>query len=190
MAQGMHVPGMPSTRRPSLAAFHEQRTFTRLNAPPPRRIADNEHRFVVHAHHAAHLQWDFCLEMGGVLASWAMPKGPSLDPADKRVAVAIEDHPLASGSQDPVLRGQYGTGKVHLWDHGTYHLLADAEPLAARIAGHLQLWLHGRILRGGFNLVRMRSPLDAAQWLLIKSIDNEAKPRWKMAPLEARRKSN
>ena len=129
-------------------------------------------RFVVHEHHATHLHGDFRLEWEGVLLSWAVPKGPSLNPADKRLAIRVEDHPLEYGSfEGTVTAGEYGAGEVIIWDDGEYEPLADFGPGLA--AGALRFRLHGRRLTGEFSLVRMKKG-TGKEWLLIKSCHHPA----------------
>jgi bifunctional non-homologous end joining protein LigD len=124
-------------------------------------------RFVVHEHHATHLHWDFRLEHDGVLKSWAVPKGPSMNPADKRLAIQVEDHDLEYGSFEGVIpEGEYGAGVVIIRDEGTYEPVGDmAEGLAA---GTISFRLHGRKLVGAFSLVRLKKG-SGKEWLLIKS---------------------
>ena len=123
-------------------------------------------RFIVHEHHATHLHWDFRLEHDGVLKSWAVPKGPSMNPADKRLAIQVEDHALEYGSFEGVIpEGEYGAGEVIIWDEGTYEPVGDmAEGLAA---GAISFRLHGRKLVGSFSLVRLKKG-SGKEWLLIK----------------------
>ena len=124
-------------------------------------------RFVVHEHHATHLHWDFRLEHDGVLKSWAVPKGPSMNPADKRLAIQVEDHDLEYGSFEGVIpEGEYGGVEVIIRDEGTYEPVGDmAEGLAA---GAISFRLHGRKLVGAFSLVRLKKG-SGKEWLLIKS---------------------
>jgi len=145
--------------------------------------------FVVQKHAASRLHYDFRLEHGGVLLSWAVPKGPSLDPADKRLAVRVEDHPLAyAGFEGVIPAGEYGGGSVIVWDRGTWEPEGDAAAMLA--SGRLRFRLDGEKLSGVWNLVRSggRSTGDKT-WLLIKSKDGEARPRSEFDLLEERPES-
>ena len=118
--------------------------------------------FVVHEHHARHLHFDLRLEMEGALKSWAVPKGPSMDPKDKRLAVLVPDHTLEYGSFEGVIpEGQYGAGTVHIWDKGDFSLSKGSME-----EGKLEFTLNGRKLRGAFVLIRMKG--KQKEWLLIK----------------------
>ena len=134
--------------------------------------------FVIQKHAATRLHYDFRLEMEGVLRSWAVPKGPSLDPAEKRLAVHVEDHPLEYGGFEGIIpKGQYGGGTVLLWDRGTWH--PDGDPVAAYRKGHLKFRLEGEKLHGGWHLVRMhgdRAGENKENWLLFKEDDEAAVP--------------
>lgn len=137
--------------------------------------------FVVHKHFASHLHFDLRLELDGVLKSWAVPKGPSINPKDKKLAVMVEDHSLEYKDFEGIIpEGNYGAGKVYIWDYGTYHALdTDDMQQSSRILreglekGHMTFILNGEKLRGEFALIRLKkaSPKD---WLLIKKNDEFA----------------
>jgi DNA ligase D-like protein (predicted 3'-phosphoesterase) len=133
-------------------------------------------RFVIQLHAATTLHYDFRLEAGGVLKSWAVPKGPSTDPREKRLAVEVEDHSLAYGDFEGVLGDGYGAGRVIVWDAGTYRSLTDGPVEEALENGHLSFWLEGEKLRGGWTLQRTRGGAKP-QWLLIKRRDEGADAR-------------
>lgn len=140
-------------------------------------------RFVIQKHAARSLHYDFRLEADGVLKSWAVPKGPSTNPKDKRLAMPTEDHPLDYGGFEGVIpKGQYGGGAVIVWDRGTYRNLTedddgDEVPVSEALArGHLKIWLEGEKLRGGYALTRIGRGKDV-RWLLVKMDDEEADAR-------------
>jgi DNA ligase D-like protein (predicted 3'-phosphoesterase) len=140
--------------------------------------------FVIQKHQASRLHYDFRLEVDGVLKSWAVPKGPSVDPKDKRLAVEVEDHPLDyAGFEGVIADGEYGAGAVIVWDAGTYRQLVSADAGApqsmaeALEGGFAEVWLRGQKVRGGYKLVRARLGGSDRNWLLIKKHDAEADAR-------------
>ncbi len=139
--------------------------------------AAGPHRsYVVQKHDASRLHYDFRLELDGVLKSWAVPKGPCLDPSQKRLAVHVEDHPLEYAAFEGIVpEGEYGAGTVMIWDRGWWEPLADAAESYA--AGMIRFRLHGQKLNGIWKLVRFRGRSDEGDnWLLIKSRDEQARP--------------
>jgi DNA ligase D-like protein (predicted 3'-phosphoesterase) len=131
-------------------------------------------RFVIQQHDARSMHWDFRLEAGGVFKSWAVPRGPSTDPRDKRLAMEVDDHQIGWGDFEGVIpEGEYGAGPVIVWDHGSYRPLGDEPPEKALADGHLSFWLEGEKLRGGWTLRRT----DGRRWLLVKRRDDEADAR-------------
>ncbi len=135
-------------------------------------------RFVIQKHAASSLHYDFRLEVDGTLRSWAVPKGPSTDPREKRLAVEVEDHPLEYGDFEGLIgHGSYGAGVVIVWDAGTYRNLDEARSMAEALdAGHAKVWLDGHKLQGGWTLQRTRGGVKP-QWLLIKRRDEGADAR-------------
>jgi len=171
-----------------IRGYAEKRDFARTTEPPPtrRHKASAAPIFVVQKHRAARagLHWDFRLEHDGVLWSWAVPKGPSLDPADRRMAIHVEDHPIDYAQFDgDIPRGQYGAGSVEIWDHG--HWTAEDDPDLGMRKGHLHFALHGQRLSGIFSLVRMKQRGKQDAWLLIKAQDASAREGADAAALEA-----
>ena len=135
-------------------------------------------RFVVQEHHARQVHYDFRLEMGGILKSWALPKGPSMNPVEKRLAVMVNDHPLEYFDFEGIIpAGQSGAGPVVVWDQGPYELLAGDDPVKALEAGKLVMGLRGKILQGGFTLVQMKGRGEK-NWLLIKKKDEYGRTDW------------
>ena len=131
-------------------------------------------------HDATHLHYDFRLEIGGALKSWAVPKGPSLDPAVKHFAARVEDHPLAYGDfEGNIPKGSYGGGSVMLWDRGTFEVIGDESAEAQLERGDLKFRLDGKKLAGTWALVRMKGkPGKGNEWLLIKKKDEAAQSGW------------
>ena len=141
-------------------------------------------QFVVQEHHASRLHYDFRLEIDGVLKSWAIPKGPSMNPAEKRLAVMVDDHTLEYGTFEGIIPdGRYGAGPVVVWDTGTYELLEGADPSAQLKNGSLKFTLHGKRLKGAFALVKMKGPRSTGkEWLLMKKADWAADPAFSIIP--------
>jgi bifunctional non-homologous end joining protein LigD len=173
-----------------LRGYAGKRDFASTPEPRPGIGAQGEAGpiFVVQKHLAARarLHWDVRLEHDGVLWSWAVPKGPSLDPADRRMAIHVEDHPIEYASfSGEIPQGQYGAGSVEIWDRGHWTPLAD--PVFGMGKGHLHFALHGERLSGAFSLVRMKQRGRQDSWLLIKDDDAGARKGGDAAALEARR---
>ena len=136
-------------------------------------------KFVVHEHHSTRLHYDFRLEIAGVLKSWAIPKGPSMNPAEKRLAVMVEDHPLEYGGFEGIIpQGHYGAGPVLLWDAGEF--LPEEDPESALKKGKLSFSLDGNKLKGSFSLALMKGRGTGKEWLLIKKRDAFARKDWKI----------
>lgn len=159
--------------RGELTTYRRKRDFSRTPEPGPRRAKPAKRpRFVVQKHDASRLHYDVRLEVSGVMKSWAVPKGASLNPADKRLAVMTEDHPIAYNRFEGVIpKGEYGAGSVIVWDRGWYENLSDSSPARAVQEGAFTFALHGKKLRGRFTLRRMGS---GKNWLLIKGKDEHA----------------
>jgi bifunctional non-homologous end joining protein LigD len=136
-------------------------------------------RFVVHEHHATRLHYDFRLEIAGVLKSWAIPKGPSMNPSDKRLAVMVDDHPLEYGKFEGIIpQGHYGAGPVLIWDSGEFQ--PEGDPVTALNKGRLSFALKGKKLKGNFSLILMKGRGSGKDWLLIKGQDSFAKKDWEV----------
>ncbi len=166
-----------------LSTYQQKRNFSRTPEPAgsPGPASPQDPIFVVQKHAARTLHYDFRLEVDGVLKSWAIPKGPSLNPKEKRLAVPTEDHPLEYADFEGVIpEGEYGAGTVLVWDFGTFRNLTEKKgqpvSLSEGVAhGHLKVWLEGRKLRGGFSLTRFKTGKEEA-WLLTKAEDEAADP--------------
>jgi bifunctional non-homologous end joining protein LigD len=166
-----------------LAEYHRKRNFDKTPEPAgrTRRGHDTALQFVIQKHAASSLHFDFRLELDGVMKSWAVPKGPSLDPAVKRLAMEVEDHPIDYNTfEGTIPEGEYGGGTVMLWDRGTYTAAdTSSDPVDALRRGYeegeLVFTLDGERLRGSWALIRTRRG-KRAQWLLIKKRDDHAHP--------------
>jgi bifunctional non-homologous end joining protein LigD len=136
-------------------------------------------RFIVHEHHATRLHYDFRLEIAGIFKSWAIPKGPSMNPADKRLAVMVDDHPLEYGEFEGIIpEGHYGAGPVLIWDSGEFQPEGDSEIELNK--GRLSFTLNGKKLKGSFSLILMKGRGSGKDWLLIKGQDSLAKKDWEV----------
>src|ERR1700722_15217296 len=176
----------------SLDEYKRKRRFEATPEPPPKVEKKSRHRFVVQCHRATRLHYDFRLELDGVLKSWAVPKGPSLDPNDKRLAMQVEDHPVSYFDfEGTIPAGNYGAGTVMVWDVGTWEPLSpiavngqyvpgtdkEAETMLAN--GDLQFRLSGKRLKGDFGLIHIKARRPGSkgtEWLLIKKKDDEVVP--------------
>ena len=183
MRRAAVVPLSPGHEQMSLSKYRRKRSAARTPEPFGREVAGpasvSGGTFVIQKHAARRLHYDFRLEMEGVLRSWAVPKGPSLNPADKHLAVAVEDHPLEYGDFEGVIPpGNYGAGSVIVWDRGVYEVIDPVGGDAAEAVrnGKIDIALHGFKLNGAYTLVRTggrrnADPKDKQNWLLIKKRD-------------------
>lgn len=187
MAPVQHIP-MPSPS--TLAPYRAKRKFS--NTPEPAgdaKTGADTFRFVIQKHWASHLHYDFRLELDGTMKSWAVPKGPSLDPGDKRMAVQVEDHPVAYADfEGTIPPPQYGAGKVAIWDRG--HWTPVGDPRAGYAKGNLKFVLHGHKLAGKWVLVRMKGKREGQPpWLLIKESDHFARAAAEFSVVDERPES-
>ena len=161
----------------ALEKYRSKRNFNITKEPRGEKGEKREElRFVIQQHHASRMHYDFRLEMDGVLKSWAVPKGPCLDPDQKRLAVQVEDHPVGYiDFEGSIPKGQYGAGNVIVWDIGVWE--AEGDPEYGLKKGHLSFSLKGKKLKGAWNLVRMNKPEKSGpvNWLLIKQDDKYAR---------------
>lgn len=166
-----------------LASYREKRDFSTTREPRGGRHRGGGRCFVIQKHDASSLHYDFRLEFGGVLVSWAVPKGLSTDPRDKRLAIRTEDHPGSYIDFEGVIpAGEYGAGTVLVWDRGRYRNLRARKGPHSRSMEHsledglIEVWLEGEKLRGGYALKRIAQG-DGSRWLLIKMDDDQADAR-------------
>ena len=170
----------------ALKDYNDKRKFDETTEPKGKtKKSEDQLIFVIQRHAASRLHYDFRLEMEGVLKSWAVPKGPSLNPEDKRLAMMVEDHPYDyKDFEGNIPEGNYGAGQVEVWDSGTYEpldetsKLSDEKELLKELkAGSLKFILHGKKLKGEFALVKMKNTENNA-WLLIKHKDKFAEEKY------------
>ena len=165
-----------------LDEYVKKRRFENTPEPPPSKVQSKPAArpyFCVQRHDATRLHYDFRLEMDGVLKSWAVPKGPTLDPTVKHLAAFVEDHPVEYGGfEGNIPAGNYGAGSVMLWDRGTWELLGDVPADAQMARGDLKFRLHGEKLKGDFAIVLMKGRGKGNEWLLIKKRDEFATEGW------------
>jgi bifunctional non-homologous end joining protein LigD len=170
----------------ALEQYNKKRRFNETPEPEGKLERGEQHRFVVQKHRASHLHYDFRLEMDGVLKSWAVPKGPSLDPGDKRLAMQVEDHPVSYFHfEGRIPEGNYGAGTVMVWDTGTWKPLGDKHAMLNK--GDLKFQLNGEKLKGEFVLAKMRSRRPGSkgtEWLLIKKKDGAMKSGFNIDKLD------
>lgn len=181
---------MKEQRRDSLSQYRKRRDFRSTPEPQPhadKQDSSKDPRFVVQQHDATTLHYDFRIEVDGVLKSWAVPKGPSTDPRDKRLAIPTEDHPIEYAEfEGTIPQGEYGGGTVLIWDQGTYRNLREGgtegrEPrsISQQIEkGHVTIWLEGKKISGGYALIRTDGGKEE-RWLLVKIDDEQADARRK-----------
>ena len=171
----------------ALEDYKKKRDFSRTPEPPGEKRPDGGFSYCIQKHAASRLHYDFRLEWGGVLLSWAVPKGPSFDPRDKRLAMHVEDHPVDYGSFEGVIpEGEYGAGAVVLWDRGTWKPVL--EPSLALKKGELKFELFGEKLRGRWALVKIKGD-DPKVWLLVKDKDEHARSSVELDIVSARPES-
>ena len=179
-------------QKDTLETYRKKRDFKRTPEPAGKHVQRHSKRpiFVVQKHDASHLHYDFRIQVGGVLKSWAIPKGPSTNPKDKRLAMPTEDHPMGYAKFEGVIpEGEYGAGSVIVWDFGTYRNLTERNGKEvptedALRGGRVRLWLDGKKLKGGYALTRIAARPE--RWLLVKMKDSEAKARLDITKKEPR----
>jgi bifunctional non-homologous end joining protein LigD len=164
----------------ALEEYRAKRQFENTPEPAPGQTTSaGANYFCVQRHDATRLHYDFRLEIDGVLKSWAIPKGPTLDPAVKHFAAHVEDHPIEYGGfEGNIPAGNYGAGSVMLWDRGTFELVGEASGAGQLARGDLKFRLHGEKLKGEFAIVLMKGRGKGNEWLLIKKRDEFAVPGW------------
>jgi bifunctional non-homologous end joining protein LigD len=167
--------GSTAGKRLGLDVYKRKRDFAKTPEPKPRRASTSGAlKFVIQKHRATALHYDFRLEAGGTLRSWAVPKGPSLDPKQRRLAMEVEDHPLEYANFEGVIpEGEYGGGTVMIWDEGVWAPMENVDPAKTIDSGEIRIVLEGKKLKGSFTLVRTGD----RKWLLMKRKDEYASTR-------------
>src|SRR5579871_4942939 len=163
-----------------LEEYQRKRRFNQTPEPPPdERASQGDGTFVVQKHDATRLHYDFRLAIDGVLKSWAVPKGPSLNPVDKRLAVQTEDHPMDYANFEGIIpKGNYGAGTVMVWDRGTFEVEGKAGAREQVAHGEIKFALAGEKLRGSFVLVKLKNSQKGNEWLMIKHKDAAVDSNW------------
>lgn len=164
----------------SLTAYRKKRDFKKTKEPAgKKRTSSKKLEFVIQQHAARAMHYDFRLEIEGVMVSWAVPKGPSMNPAIKRLAIMTEDHPMEYRKFEGIIpKGEYGAGPVIIWDRGTYKNLRDVSMEKALKEGQIEIFMKGKKIEGGFALVRTDAKtVEKSRWLLIKMRDEYANAR-------------
>lgn len=170
----------------NLHEYGEKRIFEKTPEPKAKiKSSKTGNIFVIQQHHASHMHFDFRIEVDGVLVSWAIPKGPSLNPQEKRLAARTENHPLDYANFEGIIPEGYGAGTVIVWDHGTYDNVTEKNgepvPISKGIDnGHIKIELHGKKLKGAFALTKFRGN----DWLLVKVHDEYADGKRNLINLE------
>lgn len=169
----------------SLSAYRSKRDFKKTKEPAGKKqVKSKRPIFVIQQHAARAMHYDFRIEVNGVLVSWAVPKGPSLNPKVKRLAVMTEDHPIEYAKFEGIIpKGEYGAGPVIVWDRGTYTNIRKKDGKLVSMSsciknGEIEIFLRGKKIKGGFSLIRMKQfDGEKSQWLLIKKKDEYADAR-------------
>jgi bifunctional non-homologous end joining protein LigD len=168
------------TKKKPLQEYHTKRAFTKTPEPYGKKKKQKGNLFVIQKHAASHLHYDFRLEIDGVLVSWAIPKGPSTNPAEKRLAVMTEDHPMDYADFEGIIpEGNYGAGTVMVWDIGTYTNIKEEYGITMEKAlkeGKIEVELHGKKMKGSYALIRTRLHDDKKNWLFFKINDDQKVP--------------
>ena len=162
-----------------LEKYRKKRNFRKTPEPEGTPGGRSGQYFVVQKHQASHLHYDFRLQVGEVLKSWAIPKGPSIDPSHKRLAIQVEDHPIEYRDFEGVIPpGEYGAGTVMVWDFGVYELLEGQDPQKSIQEGRIRFRLEGKKLKGEFILTKTKYQGNSISWLLIKGNDTFARKEY------------